>query len=111
VSKFIEFNPDNDTFSYHPESTPKYYLNKEYFDEIYNQVLKICDSEQKVDVLKYIKFMEMCHFTFCLGEMDSKKRRSQIYDAKSNYLKKYADVPSNCSIYELFYNKLNKGRW
>lgn len=111
MGTFIEFNPEKDTFTYHSESTPKYYLNDNYFKGIYEEVYRMCETQQDIDALKYIKILEMSHRTFCLGEIDSKTRRKQIDEAKSEYIKEYSNAPSHCSIYNMFYKKVNKGRW
>lgn len=106
------FDSQKHTFTYHPETTPKYYLSKELLENYLKQLNNECDIHRDIDTLEFIKTMEEAHSNFCLGIIDSKERRAIIERKQEWYIQKHLDKPQHANaIYDKFYKIVNMGRW
>lgn len=110
---FEVFNPNIHNFTYHPETTPKYYLSQKMLQDYCSIIRKEeCDSCKDFDTVIYIETMETAHREFCEQKINSSKRRNIIEEKKKWFINKYGDRPYHANvIYDKFYNKVNNGRW
>ena len=69
--EFEMFDSKKDKFTYHPETTPKYYLANEVLEKYLKEIKDECETERDSDTLDYIFTMERAHIDFCHGRFSS----------------------------------------
>jgi len=112
LMEFKEYDIKSHKFTYHPETTPSYFLPRDVLEDCIIKTKAECESERDYDTLHYIKVMENAHSDFCNLKITVAERRKIIEEHKKCFINKYGDKPQHANrIYDKFYSLVNGGRW